>query len=76
MEVIARNGGSRLGTDVKCLYDEVLTLKMAIEEAIIKGQKAFGTLSDSTESGMTADDKLDLVDVEGGSRLVGWVDEI
>jgi hypothetical protein len=76
VEVIARKGSSRLGTDVKCLYDEVLTLKTAIEEAIIKGQKAFGTLSDSTESGMTADAELDLADVEGGSRFVGWVDQI
>jgi hypothetical protein len=72
--VIARKGGSRLETEVKCLYDEVLTLKMAIEEAIIKGQKAFGRLSDSTKSGMTADEELDLVDVSGGSGLVGWVD--
>ena len=63
-------------TDVKCLYDEVLILKTAIEEAIMKGQKAFGALSDSTESGMTADESLGLVDVEGGSRLVGWVDQI
>lgn len=65
-----------MGTDVKCLYDEILTLKTAIEEAIIKGQKAFGTLSDSTESGMTANAELDPVDVIGGSRLVGWVDQI
>ena len=63
-------------TDVKCLYDEVLILKTAIEEAIMKGQKAFGALSDSTESGMTADENLGLVDVEGGSRVVGWVDQI
>ena len=74
MEVIARKGASRLETDVKCLHDEVLTLKTAIEEAIIKGQKAFGTLSDSTESGMTADEELDLIDASGGSGLVGWVD--
>ena len=76
MEVIARKGSSRLRTDVKCLYDEVLTLKTAIEEAIIRGQKAFGTLSDRTESGMTANAELDPVDVIGGSRLVGWVDQI
>ena len=63
-------------TEVKCLYDEVLTLKAAIEEAIIKGQKAFGTLSGGTESGMTTDEELDPVDVQQGSRLVGWVDQI
>ncbi len=76
MEVIARKGGSRLETDVKCLYDEVLTLKTAIEEAIIRGQKAFGTLSGSPESAMTADEELDLADIQQGPGLVGWVDQI
>jgi hypothetical protein len=65
-----------LETDAKSLYDEILTLKMVIEEAIIKGQKSFGPLSDITEPGMTADDEVDLVDVNGGSGLVGWVDDI
>ncbi|MFC1927190.1 hypothetical protein ACFLW7_01230 [Chloroflexota bacterium] len=63
-------------TEVKSLYDEVLTLKMAIEEAIIKGQKSFGALSDITESSMTSDEELGLIDVNGGSGLVGWVDDI
>jgi hypothetical protein len=76
VEVIARKGSSRLETDVKCLYDEVLTLTTAIEEAIIRGQKAFGTLSGSTQSIMTADEELDLADVQRRSRLVGWVDDI
>jgi len=76
VEVIASKVGSKLETEAKSLYDEVLTLKMAIEEAIIKGQKAFGALSDATESGITSDEELDLVDVNGGSGLVGWVDDI
>lgn len=62
--------------EVKYLYDEVLTLKMAIEEAIIKGQKTFGALTDNTNSGMTADDELDSIEVKGGSGLIGWVDDI
>jgi hypothetical protein len=66
VEVIARKGGSRLETEVKCLYDE----------AIIKGQKAFGALTDTAKPGMTGDEELDLVDVKGGSGLVGWVDDI
>jgi hypothetical protein len=65
-----------LETEVKCLYDEILTLKVAIEEAIIKGQKAFGALTDATKSSMTADEELDLLDVNRGSGLVGWVDDI
>ena len=63
-------------TEVKCLYDEVLTLKMAIEEAIIKGQKSFGALRDTRESDIIPDEELDLIDVNGGSGLVGWVDDI
>jgi hypothetical protein len=53
--------------EVKYLYDEVLTLKMAIEEAI---------MTDYTNSGMTADDELDSIEVKGGSGLIGWVDDI
>jgi len=76
VEVIARKGGSRLETEVKCLYEEVLILKMAIEEAIIKGQKAFGALTDTAKPGMTGDEELELVDVKGGSGLVGWANDI
>jgi hypothetical protein len=76
VEVIASKGGSRLKREVKCLDDEVLTLKMAIEEAIIKGQKTFGALTDTARSGMTADDELDLIDVNGDSGLVGWIDDL
>jgi hypothetical protein len=76
VEVVARKGGSRLETEVRYLYDEVLTLKMAIEEAIIKGQRTFGALTDTTKSGVTADDELDLIDLKGGSGLIGWVDDI
>jgi hypothetical protein len=71
VEVIASKGGSRLKREVKCLDDEVLTLKMAIEEAIIKGRTSFGALSDAAESAMIADDELDLIDVNGDSGLVG-----
>jgi len=76
VEVIASKGANKLETEVKCLYDEVLTLKVAIEEAIIKGQKSFGALSDTPESGVTADEEFDLGDLNGGSGLVGWVDDI
>lgn len=63
-------------TEAKSLYDDVITLKMAIEEAIIKGQKSFGALSDITESGMTSDEELDFINVNGDSGVVGWVDYI
>ena len=62
--------------EVKYLHDEVLTLKMAIEEAIIKGQKAFGVLTDTRRSGAADDDELDPIDVKGGSGRVGWIDDL
>lgn len=63
-------------TEVKCLYDEVVTLKAAIEEAIVKGQKSFGALGDIAELGMTPDDEPDLNDMNRGSGLVGWIDDL
>jgi hypothetical protein len=69
-------GGEKLETGVKSLYDEVMALTTAIEGAIIKGQKSFGALSDITESDMASDEEPDLIDVNGGSGLVGWVDDI
>jgi hypothetical protein len=65
-----------LETEVKCLYDEVVTLKAAIEEAIVKGQKSFGALDDIAELGMTPDDEPDLNDMNRGSGLVGWIDDL
>jgi hypothetical protein len=73
---MAGKGSNKVETEVKCLYDEVMTLKMAIEEAIVKGQKSFGALSDITESGMTSDEGLDLSEMSGGSGVVGWVDDL
>jgi hypothetical protein len=74
--VIASEGSNKLETEVKCLYDEVMTLKMAIEEAIIKGQKSFGALIDITESDMTSDGELDPIDVNRAAGVVGWIDDV
>jgi hypothetical protein len=72
--VIASRESEKLETEVKCLNDEVLILKKAIEEAIIKGQRSFGVVSDIEDSGVIRDEELDLVDVNRGSGVVGWVD--
>lgn len=65
-----------LEMEVRCLYDEVIILKMAIEEAIIKGQKSFGRLGDIPEPGVISNEKLDLIDVDEGSGVVGWIDDL
>jgi hypothetical protein len=74
VEVITSKGGGKLETEVKCLHDEVLILKRAIEDAIIKGQRSFGALCDITESGVISDEELDLVNVNRDPGVVGWVD--
>jgi hypothetical protein len=76
VSTIASKGSKKLEMEAECLYDDVMTLKTAIEEAIIKGQKPFGALSDVTESGMTSDEESDLVSANGFSGVVGWIDDL
>ena len=61
-------------TEVKSLYDDVMTLKAAIEEAIMKGQKSMADLNDIPESGVISDEDSDRTHMNGGSGVVGWVD--
>jgi len=61
--------------EVKCLYDDVVTLKTAIEEAIIKGQKSVAVLSDIPESDLVSDEDFALTCVNAGSGIVGWIDD-
>ncbi len=61
--------------EVKRLQDEFVTLKMAIEEAIIKGQKSVAVLSDIPESGSVSNEDFALTRVNAGSGIVGWVDD-
>jgi len=61
--------------EVKCLYDDVATLKTAIEEAIIKGQKSLAVLGDIPESSLVSNEDLVLTCVNRGSGIVGWLDD-
>ncbi len=61
--------------EVKCLYDDVVTLKTAIEEAIIKGQKSVAVLSDIPESDLVSNKDFALTCVNAGSGVVGWLDD-
>lgn len=65
----------KLEIEVKRLQDEFVTLKMAIEEAIIKGQKSVAVLSDIPESGSVSNEDFALTRVNAGSGIVGWVDD-
>jgi hypothetical protein len=64
-----------LEMEVKRLYDDVVTLKTAIEEAIIKGQKSKGDLNDIPEPGLVSNEDFALTCVHAGSGIVGWADD-
>lgn len=61
--------------EVKRLHDDVITLKTAIEEAIIKGQKSVAVLRDIPESDLVSNEDFALTSVNAGSGVVGWLDD-
>ena len=73
--MITNRGSKKLEMEVKCLYDDVATLKTAIEEAIIKGQKSLAVLGDIPESSLVSNEDLVLTCVNRGSGIVGWLDD-
>ena len=74
-KVIVNRGSKKLETEVKCLQDEFVTLKTAIEEAIIKGQKSVAVLSDIPESDMVSNEDFVLICVNAGLGVVGWLED-
>lgn len=76
MKAITDGGSKKLETEVKSLYDEVKTLRMAIEEAIMKGQKSSGGLGDIPGSEFGSNKDVEATCVNGGSGVVGWVDDL
>lgn len=75
MNVIIARGNTKLETQVRYLEDEVITLKTAIEEAIIKGQKSLGRLSDIPGWRVVFDKDLALTRTDAGPGVVGWIDD-
>jgi len=64
-----------LEMEAKRLQDEFVTLKTAIEEAIIKGQKSMGDLDGMPRYGLVSDEDFALTCVNASSGVVGWVDD-
>jgi hypothetical protein len=60
-----------LEKDGKRFQDQVVTLKTAIEEAINKGQKSVGGLSDVRRSGPVSHEDFALARTNAGSRVAG-----
>ena len=61
--------------EAKHLHDEFVTLKAAIEEAIIKGQKSVADPDDILGYGLVSEEDLVRTSMNAGSGVVGWVDD-
>jgi hypothetical protein len=61
--------------EVERLYDDVMTLKAAIEEAIIKGQKSMAVPNDILGYGLVSEEDLVCTSMNAGSGVVGWIDD-
>ena len=73
--VIANRRSKKLDMEVKRLEDDVATLKTAIEEAIIKGQKSVAVLGEIPESDLVSNKDFALTCVNAGAGVVGWLDD-
>ena len=73
--VTVNRGSKKLEMEVKRLQDEVMTLKTAIEEAIIKGQKSLGGLNGIPSSGPVSNKDLAHTRMTAGSQVDGLVDK-
>jgi hypothetical protein len=72
---LTKRGSEQLETEVTSLYDEVMTLTIAIEEAIIKGQKSLGAPNGILECDPVSNQDLAFTCVHRGSSVVGWADD-
>lgn len=73
--MITGEGSDELGMEVKSLYNEVMSLKVAIEEAIIKGQKSLAGVADIPEANSFSNKRSALTRVSAYDGVVGWVDD-
>jgi len=61
--------------DMKCLREECVILKAAIEEAVSKGRQFMDDLNDIPRYGMDFSKDFVFTHLNTGSGIVGWVDD-
>jgi len=75
LRVKVNRRSNELEMEAKRLQDEFVTLKTAIEEAIIKGQKSVAGPNDIFGYGLVSEEDLVRTSMNTGSGVVGWVDD-
>ncbi len=73
--MIASSGSRKLETETKHLYDDVATLTVAIQKAIMKGQKSVAILGDISESDRVSHEDFAVTCANAGPGIVGWVED-
>ncbi|NWF78195.1 MAG: hypothetical protein HXY36_06375 [Chloroflexi bacterium] len=71
-KVSVNRRGDKVEPEAKRLYDEVIVLKTAIEEAIMNGQKSLPDLKDTPEPRLVSHGDLALTCAKRNSEVVGW----
>jgi hypothetical protein len=68
-------GSEQLSIEGLRLYDQVMALTSAIQEAIIRGQRSVAVLDDVRESSLCIHGDLTLTRSSAGPGVVGWADD-
>ena len=75
VKVITNRGSKEWEMEMKCLREEFVILKAAIEEAINKGQLLVDDLNDIHKYGMDFSKDFVYTYVNADLGVVGWVDD-
>jgi hypothetical protein len=60
----------------KRLHDEFVTLKLAIEQAIVKGRGSVGGFNEVLGHTLISDEDNITARAKAGPRIIGWVDDL
>jgi len=64
-----------LETEAERLQKQVVLLKTAIEDAIVKRQRTLSRLEDNLDSRVVSREALVLTCSHKGSQVIGWLDD-
>jgi hypothetical protein len=73
---VTDHGRRELEIETKRLQDEFVALKLAIEEAIIKGQRSAGGLREVSGHHLVSEEYSMSTDATAKPGIVGWIDDL
>jgi hypothetical protein len=76
LNVLTCYGSRKLEIETKCLQDELVTLKLAIEKAIMKGQRSVANAGEVPEHTLISGEYSMHTHAAARPGVVGWVDDL